>query len=114
VGKCDADGADFTERGDRATGMKAEEYQDSAAGRLVQQSDGPSAYWAFVPNPLPPKLIFDLGLVRLRDEARGALGELAGLGRNLTNPQLLISPLMRREAVLSSRIEGTQTGIAGL
>ena len=38
----------------------------------------------------------------------------AAVDLSLTNPQLLISPLMRREAVLSSRIEGTQTGLAGL
>lgn len=40
-------------------------------------------------------------------EADRALGELAGLGRTIPNPHLLISPFMRREAVLSSRIEGT-------
>jgi Fic family protein len=67
-----------------------------------------------LPNPLPPKLDFDLELVRLLDEARGALGELAGLGRNLNNPQLLIAPLLYREAVLSSRIEGTVSSLTDL
>jgi Fic family protein len=72
------------------------------------------AFWAFVPNRLPPAIEFDLELARLQSEADRAVGELAGLGGNLINPRLLIGPLMRREAVLSSRIEGTQTGVAGL
>jgi Fic family protein len=46
--------------------------------------------------------------------ADSALGELAGLGRQLPNPHLLIAPYVRREAVLSSRIEGTRTDLAGL
>lgn len=66
------------------------------------------------PCPLPPRLDFDLELVRLLDEARGALGELAGLGRNLNNPQLLIGPLLYREAVLSSRIQGTLSSLTDL
>ena len=94
--------------------MNPDDYRDSTSGRLVQQGEGPAAFWAFVPNPLPPKLEFDLELVRLLDEARGAVGELAGLGRNLDDPQLLMRPLMRREAVLSSRIEGTRAGLAEL
>jgi Fic family protein len=42
------------------------------------------------------------------------LGELGGLARNLPNPHLLISPFLRREAVLSSRIEGTQASLSDL
>jgi Fic family protein len=42
------------------------------------------------------------------------LGELAGLGRTMPNPHLLIAPFIRREAVLSSRIEGTQTDLSDL
>jgi Fic family protein len=94
--------------------MKPEDYRESMAGRLAQQGEGALAYWAFVPNPLPPRLELDLELVRLLSEADRALGELAGLGRALENPQLLIRPLMHREAVLSSAIEGTQTDINGL
>lgn len=43
------------------------------------------------------------------DEASNRLGILQGIGRQIRNPHLLISPYMSREAVLSSRIEGTQT-----
>jgi len=47
-------------------------------------------------------------------DAAYALGELAALGRTIANPHLLIGPFVRREAVLSSRIEGTQADIADL
>jgi len=56
----------------------------------------------------------DWSLTRLISDADRSLSELAGLGRNLTNPNLLISPFVRREAVLSSRIEGTQSGMTDL
>lgn len=54
------------------------------------------------------------GLVLVLAEAERSLGELAGLGRNMPNPHLLVGPFVRREAVLSSRIEGTETDIADL
>lgn len=53
-------------------------------------------------------------MVRTLSDADRALWELAGLGRTLPNPQLLIAPFIRREAVLSSRIEGTQTDLTDL
>ena len=46
--------------------------------------------------------------------ADAALSELSGFGRNLANPHLLIAPYVRREAVLSSRIEGTTASLADL
>jgi Fic family protein len=67
-----------------------------------------------VPHPLPPHLPPDAELMRVSSDAAYALGELAALGRTLSNPHLLIGPFVRREAVLSSRIEGTQTDVADL
>jgi Fic family protein len=67
-----------------------------------------------VPHPLPPELPVDRKLVLLISKACQALGELSGLGRAIPNPHLLIGPFIRREAVLSSRIEGTQADIADL
>lgn len=84
------------------------------AGQLVKVGQGEAAYWAFVPNPLPPQLELDAELLRSCADAAYAVGELAAMGRTLPNPHLLISPFLRREAVLSSRIEGTQTSIADL
>jgi Fic family protein len=53
-------------------------------------------------------------LISALSAADRALGELAGLGQALPNPQLLIQPLIRREAVLSSRIEGTHASLVDL
>jgi Fic family protein len=69
---------------------------------------------AFSPNPLPHPINLDTELFSSLADASVALGELAGLARNIQNTSLLINPFMRREAVLSSRIEGTETGIADL
>jgi Fic family protein len=94
--------------------MNLKQFTKNAPGRLVQAFEGGSTFHAFVPDPLPPKLELTPELVYVLSGADRALGELAGLGRNLTNPQLFIRPFIRREAVLSSRIEGTQTELAEL
>ncbi len=94
--------------------MNLDRFAQSTAGRVVAARQDATEYWAFVPHPLPPALALDPSLVRILSEADRALGELAGLGRMLPNPELLIGPFVRREAVLSSRIEGTQTNIADL
>ncbi|MCS7066260.1 MAG: Fic family protein, partial [Fimbriimonadales bacterium] len=94
--------------------MRAEQFGSSAAGRLIQVGRGEAAYWAFIPNPLPPALAYDAPLINALSEADRALGELAGLGRMLPNPYLLVRPLVAREAVLSSRIEGTQADLIDL
>ena len=67
----------------------------------------------FIPDPLPP-IRRDGQLTRLNAGAERAVGELAGLGRMLPNPHLFIRPFLRREAVLSSRIEGTQSDLTDL
>jgi len=86
-------------------------FRKSPSGRLVRAIDG---YWAFVPNALPPKLDWSDALVSLTSKADIALGTLSGLGENLPNPHLLIYPFVRKEAVLSSRIEGTQSSLSDL
>jgi Fic family protein len=68
----------------------------------------------FVPLPLPPKLDYDASLATALAEASLRVGELAGLGRQLINPRLLSRPFIRTEAVLSSRIEGTNSTVADL
>jgi len=94
--------------------MDVERFRNSPSGRLLKVGADEAAYWVFLPNPLPPALPFDAELVHALSEADRALGELSGLGRTIPNPQLLIRPFVRREAVLSSRIEGTQADIADL
>jgi len=86
--------------------LRREEYETSAPGQLMNSIQG---HLTFLPAPLPPTLSYDLNMVRLLSEADHALGELAGVGQMLPNPHLLIRPFLRREAVSSSRIEGTIT-----
>ena len=64
-------------------------------------------YHAFFPPPLPPELAIDWQLAGLLSEADRAVAELSGAGSLLPNPHLLIRPYLRREAILSSRIEDT-------
>lgn len=83
--------------------------KDSPLGQLVPIEDNELA---FVPNPLPRQLAFSTELVYTLDEASRAVSQLAGVGETLPNPYLLIRPFAHREAVLSSRIEGTQASIS--
>ena len=69
---------------------------------------------AFVPRPLPPKIQWTLPLVRVLSDADRLIGRLAGEGGQLPNPHLLMRPFLAREAVLSSRIEGTQATLGEL
>lgn len=89
--------------------MNYQSFQNSPAGRLSKTIQG---YYAFIPNPLPPVLNWNESLVNSLSEADRAVGKLAGLSRDLPNPHLLIIPFMHSEAVLSSRIEGTQATIS--
>jgi len=91
-----------------------ERFGNSTAGQIIRVGQGEAAYWAFVPHPLPPPLTADWELTGVLSETDRALSELAGLGRSMPNPHLLIGPFVRREAVLSSRIEGTQADLADL
>ena len=91
--------------------MNPADFTEEKNGQLIKtQLD----YWAFSPNPLPPKLALSWELVNQLSEADRALSELAGTARTLPNPHLLIGPFIRREAVLSSRIEGTQASLSDL
>lgn len=80
-------------------------------GRRIRVSSGEQA---FVPDPLPPPLDWSVRLSSALSAADRAIGRLAGEGRRLPNPHLLIRPFVRREAVLSSRIEGTQATLGEL
>ena len=94
--------------------MDPERFANSTAGQVIRVGQGEAPYWAFVPHLLPPRLTADWELTGVLSEADRALSELAGLGRSMPNLHLLIGPFVRREAVLSSRIEGTQADIADL
>ncbi len=91
--------------------MKVEDFAASSAGICRKTLEG---YHAFYPNTLPPILAPDWELMRLVSEADQAMGELSGAGQLLPNPHLLIRPYLRREAILSSRIEDTHAEMGQL
>ena len=75
-------------------------------GQYVQQLSG---YRAFIPKPLPPDppIIIDGEMQELLSKADRALGRLDGSIQTLPNPSLFVFMYVRKEAVLSSQIEGT-------
>ncbi len=77
-------------------------------GKFIENREGISV---FIPNKLPPTITYDESLTTLISEASLQLGNLSGIGKIIPNPNLLISPYLRQEAVLSSKIEGTQASI---
>jgi Fic family protein len=91
--------------------MNPADFTAPEAGQVIRS---PRGYFAFVPAPLPPSIRYDDTMVVALSQADSALSELSGLGRLLPNPHLLIAPYVRREAVLSSRIEGTTTDLPEL
>lgn len=80
------------------------------AGEYIKQ---PSGYLAFIPKPLPPQPLiqFDNELIKLIAEANRELGRLDGAAEILPNPDLFVAAYVKKEAVLSSQIEGTQASL---
>ena len=78
------------------------------AGRYVKQRTG---YAAFIPAPLPPEppIALDQALQALLSRADQAVGRLDGVMQTVPNPDFFVYMYVRREAVLSSQIEGTQS-----
>jgi len=80
------------------------------AGRYVRQHEG---YSAFIPVRLPPDPAIDMDeeLMALLSDGDRALGRLDGSIQTLPNPDLFVFMYVRKEAVLSSQIEGTQSSL---
>lgn len=83
------------------------------AGRYVRQ---PSGYRAFIPAPLPPDppVTLDDDMQQWLSKADRALGRLDGSIQTLPHPDLFVAMYVRKEAVLSSQIEGTQSSLQDL
>jgi Fic family protein len=81
-------------------------------GRPTRSPESGWDFWYFQPEPLPRTLPLDGETVLALSEADAALGRLSGVGRLLPQPELLIGPYLTREALASSRIEGTETSLS--
>lgn len=83
-------------------------FSESKTGQLVPIKVNTNEDYAFVPAPLPsPDWTFPVNLWPLLAKAKEKLGKLDGIGRTITDPNLLLSPLKSREAITSSALEGT-------
>jgi Fic family protein len=91
--------------------MDPNDFSSSSPGRVLRSSKG---YWAFMPNPLPPNIDWSTTLITALGEAERNLGRLASLADTLPSPHILVRPFIKREAVLSSRIEGTRASLIDL
>lgn len=87
-----------------------------AVGTYISSVAGGETVPAFVPAPLPPNPPLDLGGTRqtLLERATLALGRLDSISLLLPDPRLFLYAYVRREAVLSSQIEGTQSSLSDL
>lgn len=85
-------------------------------GRYVRVQTTPEPFRAFVPFPLPPSppIVADAALYDLTERANRALGRLDGLATLLPDRSLFLYLYVRKEAVLSSQIEGTRSSISDL
>lgn len=86
------------------------------AGHFLEAQAGPEGFWAFHPKPLPPDppVELDASLQALVDAANQALGRLDGITLLLPDPDQFLYSYLRKEAVLSSQIEGTQSSLSDL
>jgi Fic family protein len=91
--------------------MKPADFSPNAPGKIIRARTG---YFAFIPNPLPPNLKWTGKLITLLSEADRSLANLRRVGASFPVPQALLKPLVRKEAVLSSRIEGTRASFKDL
>jgi Fic family protein len=87
--------------------------EEGRAGQYVRQLQG---YKAFIPRPLPPDppLDMDAEMVDLISKAERSLGRLDGSIQTLPDPDLFVLMYVRKEAVLSSQIEGTESSLDDL
>lgn len=95
--------------------MNANKSGSTRAGRWERQS-GPEPYRCFIPLPLPPAPPLELSekLQVAQDRATKALARLDGMASQLPSPGLILYTYIRKEAVLSSQIEGTQSSLSDL
>lgn len=86
--------------------MKTTDFSKRAPGEVIKTLQG---YLAFIPAALPPQLDWTNALMGSLSQADRSLARLAQVGASFPAPHVVTRPFIRKEAVLSSQIEGTQT-----
>lgn len=90
--------------------MELDQYSSTQFGE-ARRTPGRHGFTAYFPRPIPRSIELPTPLIRLLADAEAALGKLSGVGQLLPNPYLLIRPYLLREALSSTRIEGTQASL---
>ena len=91
--------------------MKATDFSKNSPGKVIKTIHGHDAY---IPNPLPPDLEWSNRLLNHLTSAERSISRLEEVGQAFPVPHVLVRPFVRKEAVLSSQIEGTQTTFQNL
>ncbi len=94
--------------------MDVDRFVDSVFGQPIREPGNRWAFTYYMPKPIPREITLAPAVVVAMSDADAALGHLQGLGMVITDPSLLIGPYLRREALSSSRIEGTQASLSEL
>lgn len=92
--------------------VDADRYQRTDYGRPVRKPGDTRAFTYYLPSTMPRELHLSPRVVLALSEADSALGLLNGLGRLIPEPNMLLGPLLTREALASSRIEGTNASLS--
>ena len=92
--------------------MDARRYVDSQFGRATAEPGNKDAFTYYLPRAIPRELPMPSHVIAELSDADAALGHLQGLGMIITDPSVLIGPYLRREALASSRIEGTHASLS--
>jgi Fic family protein len=92
--------------------MEPARFASTVFGAPAREPGNRWALWYYKPEPLPRTLELAPATVMALSEADSSLGHLHGLGRLIKDPELLLGPYLTREAVASSRIEGTETSLS--
>ncbi len=92
--------------------MRPEQFTSNEFGEPKRRAGDRWAFWYFLPATMPRSIELDNETVYALSQADAALGHLQGLGRLIRDPQLLVGPYLTREALASSRIEGTEASLS--
>lgn len=92
--------------------MEEKEFKN-AFGKIIEiDSEEWGKYHSFIPNKLPPRIDFNKKMVLALSKADSTISKLSGAALLLPNPDLLVIPYLRKEALSSSRIEGTRISLS--
>lgn len=92
--------------------MDAARFAETSFGRATIEPGNRWGFTYYLPNPIPRDIPLAPRTITLLSEADAFLGQLEGLGTLIRDPSLLVGPYLRREALASSRIEGTQASLS--